>query len=104
MDKDDEKIRDAIVAELKAAGVDARNLAVEVRAGAARVSGSVPTEEQKARIARAAGVAAGTPEAVIDVRVVPVPPSDMASGEGRSPLTGTSAESAHQSRHQLDPK
>jgi hypothetical protein len=103
MDRDDEKIRDAIVADLKAAGIDARNLSVEVRAGAARVSGSVPTEEEKARIPRAAGVTAGTPEVVIDVCVVPVPASDASSGEGRSPLTGTSAESAHQSRHQLDP-
>jgi BON domain len=102
MDRDDENIRDAIVAGFKAASIDARNISVEVRGGVARVSGSVPTEEEKARIPKAAGVAAGTPEAVIDVRVVPVPPSDASSGEGRSPLTGTSAESAHRSRHQID--
>jgi BON domain len=104
MGRDDEEIRDAIVAGLKAAGVDARNLAVEVKSGAARISGSVPTEEEKARIPRATGVGTGSPEAVIDVRVVPVPASDTPSGEGRSPITGTSAESAHQSRHQRDPK
>lgn len=103
MDKDDEKIRDDMLAGLHEAAIDARNLAIEVRGGVARVIGSVPTEEQKARIARAVGVAAGTPEAVIDVRVVPVPQSDSSDGRGRSPLTGTSAESAHHSRHQIDP-
>jgi hypothetical protein len=34
--------------------------------------------------------------------VRPMPGSDSADGRGRSPVTGTSADSAHQSRHQTD--
>ena len=37
------------------------------------------------------------------VGVRDVAPSDSADGRGRSPVTGTSADSAHESRHQLDP-
>ena len=37
-----------------------------------------------------------------DVDLPKVPPSDMSDSRGRSPVTGTSAGSAHQSRHQLN--
>jgi hypothetical protein len=37
-----------------------------------------------------------------DVSVLKTAPSDSLDGRGRSPVTGTSADSAHESRHQLD--
>jgi hypothetical protein len=37
-----------------------------------------------------------------DVSVLEVAPSDSLDGRGRSPVTGTSSDSAHESRHQLD--
>lgn len=98
MNKRDESIREKLVERLAAVSVDARNLAIEVAAGTVLVRGSVPTEEQRQRAMEAfAGAHA------IDIVVRPVAPSDTADGKGRSPVTGTSAESAHQSRHQTDP-
>jgi hypothetical protein len=103
MNEADEKVRDAITDTFTKRGIDARNLAVEVRGGAVSVSGSVPSEEQREKVAPA--LAAAAPEAGaarISVSVAPVPPSDSLDGRGRSPVTGTSADSAHESRHQLD--
>ena len=98
MNERDESIREKLVERLAAVSVDARNLAIEVAAGTVLVRGSVPTEEQRQRTMEAfAGAHA------IDIVVRPVAPSDTADGKGRSPVTGTSAESAHQSRHQTDP-
>ena len=39
----------------------------------------------------------------IEIVVRPVAAADSDDRRGRSPVTGTSAESAHQSRHQTDP-
>ena len=71
------------------------------------VKGAVPTEEQRRRLA--AILAAILADTALDhsivecqVHVVPVAPSDSSDGRGRSPLTGTSADSAHESRHQFD--
>lgn len=98
MNSRDEAIRDKLVDRLTAVGVDARSLAVEVANGIVIVKGSVPSEEQRARAEEAFAGAR-----LLDIVVRPVPPSDSVDGRGRSPLTGTSAESAHHSRRQTDP-
>ena len=98
MNTRDETIREKLVERLTAVDVDARNLAIEVVTGTVIVRGSVPTEQQRERTMEALAGAHS-----IEIVVRPVAPSDSADGRGRSPLTGTSAESAHQSRRQTDP-
>ena len=98
MNNRDETIRDKLLDRLTAVGVDARSLAVEVVHGTVIVRGSVPSEEQRQRATEALiGVHS------LEIAVRPVAPSDSDDGRGRSPITGTSAESAHHSRHQTDP-
>ena len=87
-----------LLERLTAVDVDARNLAIEVMTGSVIVRGSVPTEQQRERTIEALAGAHS-----IEIVVRPVAPSDSADGRGRSPITGTSAESAHQSRRQTDP-
>ena len=98
MNKRDEAIREKLVQRLMAVDVDGRNLAIEVAAGMVLVRGSVPTEEQRQRTMEALAGAHS-----IEIAVEPLASSDSPDGRGRSPVTGTSAESAHQSRHQTDP-
>jgi len=97
MNNRDETIREKLLERLSAVDVDARNLAIEVATGSVIVRGSVPTEQQRARTIEAL---AGAHSIEVLVRVAPI---DSDDGRGRSPLTGTSAESAHQSRRQTDP-
>ena len=98
MNNRDETIRDKLLDRLTAVGVDARNLAVEVVGGTVNVRGSVPSEGQLQRAAEAlAGIHS------LEIAIRPTAPADSDDGRGRSPITGTSAESAHQSRHQTDP-
>ncbi|HYC66100.1 MAG TPA: BON domain-containing protein [Reyranellaceae bacterium] len=99
MDRRDEELRDAITDRLTQANVDARSLSVEVSAGSITVTGSVPSEEQRRKLASAL---AGAVNVDCRVDVIPVAPSDSLDGRGRSPLTGTSADSQHESRHQTD--
>ena len=98
MNNRDETIREKLLERLTAVNVDARNLAVEVVTGMLIVRGSVATEEERSRALEALAGAH-----TIEIAVRPVPPPDSADGRGRSPVTGTSAESAHQSRRQTDP-
>lgn len=98
MNNRDETIREKLLDRLTTLGVDARDLAVEVEHGMVIVRGSVPNEEQRQR---AIDALIGSHELQITVR--PGAPSDSDDGRGRSPVTGTSAESAHQSRRQTDP-
>lgn len=98
MNNRDETIREKLLDRLTAVGVDARSLAVEVASGMVVVRGAVPSEEQRQR-AMDALIGAHT----LEIAVHPVAPSDSDDGRGRSPITGTSAESAHQSRRQTDP-
>ena len=104
MNAQDEKIRAAVNDALTAANIDVRNLAIEVTNGRVLVKGTVPSTQQQERMA---GVLSRcldrtTPlDCAVGVR--DVAPSDSADGRGRSPVTGTSADSAHESRHQLDP-
>jgi hypothetical protein len=104
MNQQDERIRGAIHDALTQANIDARNLSIEVKGGAVDIKGSVPTDDERGRVAPTAAAAA--PDATscrINVGVLPVAPSDADDGRGRSPLTGTSADSAHESKHQTDP-
>jgi osmotically-inducible protein OsmY len=104
MNSDDEKVRDAITDAFTRQGIDACNLAVEVRRGTVSIRGSVPTQQQRDELVpTAAAVAPGSVTLQIAVTVVPVPPSDSQDGRGRSSLSGTSADSVHESRHQRDP-
>lgn len=103
MNAQDEKIRGRLNDTLTANGVDVRNLAIEVVNGHALVKGTVPSTDELERLV---GLLRRSVEqtASIDceVSVLPVAPSDSEDGRGRSPVTGTSADSAHESRHQLD--
>jgi hypothetical protein len=98
MNTRDETIRDKLLERLTTLGVDARNLAVEVEHGMVIARGSVPNEDQRQH---AIDALIGAHDLQITIR--PVAPSDADDGQGRSPTTGTSAESAHQSRRQTDP-
>ena len=68
-------------------------------AGYAAAAPPVPSEEQRRKLASAL---AGAVNVDCRVDVIPVAPSDSLDGRGRSPLTGTSADSQHESRHQTD--
>jgi hypothetical protein len=98
MNNRDETIREKLLERLTAVNVDARNLAVEVTGGTLVVRGSVPAEDQRQRAMEALAGAH-----TIEILVRPVAPIDSEDGRGRSPSTGTSAESAHHGRHQTDP-
>jgi osmotically-inducible protein OsmY len=94
MNSDDEKVRDAITDAFTRQGIDARNLAVEVRRGTVSIRGSVPTQRQRDELVpTAAAVAPGSVTLQIAVTVVPVAPGD----------SGTSADSSPESRHQREP-
>jgi hypothetical protein len=97
MNSRDETIREKLLERLTAVDVDARNLGIKVVTGTVTVRGSVPTEQRVRTIEALAGAHS------IEIFVRPVAPIDSDDGRGRSPLTGTSAESAHQSRRQTDP-
>ena len=105
MNRADEQIRDEITDEMTKANIDARNLTVEVVAKAVIVKGTVPDTDQRDRLARVVA-ASSVSDCTLqwDVTVEGVLPPDSADGRGRSPVTGTSADSRHQSRHQLDVK
>lgn len=104
MNHTDEEIRGRLNDALTASGVDVRNLAIEVTGGRVSVSGSVPDETQRRRAADILGASQrpGTGDISSRIEIVPVAAPDSSDGRGRSPITGTSADSAHESRHQLD--
>lgn len=103
MNRVDEDIRGLVNDGLTEAGVDVRNLAIEVDSGSVTIAGSVPDGEQQHRVqALARFIQPAFNEVSCRVDVVAVPPTDAADGRGRSPLTGTSSDSAHESRHQRD--
>ena len=99
----DEKIRDVVHDALTHSNVDARNLAIEAVDGRLIVKGTVPSADQQEQVALLLRHCAdqGVP-VECDVSVLAVAPNDSLDGRGRSPVTGTSADSAHESRHQLD--
>ena len=99
----DEHLRNAITDVLTKTNVDARNLAVEVVDGSVTVKGTVPTRDALERVRHLLSDGRfGTRPVHCEIAIKAVPPSDTPDGRGRSPDTGTSADSAHESRHQLD--
>ncbi len=98
MNERDELVRSKLLDRLTAVGVDIRMMKIEVEYGQVLASGFVPSVEHRTR-----GLEALAGAHSIDLSIREVPPSDSEDGRGRSPLTGTSEESAHQSRHQTDP-
>jgi hypothetical protein len=104
MNSQDENIRATVNGALTAANIDVRNLAIEVTNGHVLVKGTVPsTQRQKRMVGVLSHCLDGTPSLDCAVGVRDVAPSDSPDGRGRSPITGTSADSAHESRHQRDP-
>ncbi|HYD04868.1 MAG TPA: hypothetical protein VEC60_04040, partial [Reyranella sp.] len=84
-------------------GVDVRNLAIEVVNGHVLVKGTVPSTDELERLAGLLRRSVDQATSIdCEVSVRRVAPSDSEDGRGRSPITGTSADSAHESRHQLD--
>jgi hypothetical protein len=103
MNARDEEIRNELNDTLTRAGVDVRNLTIESVDGRLIVRGTVPSLDQQEMLA---GLLKAPPAGVVsldcDVGLLKVAPSDALDGRGRSPVTGTSSDSAHESRHQLD--
>lgn len=101
MNSRDEKIGNALTGSLTQSNVDTRNLAIEVVSNNLVVRGTVPSEDQRAQLDLLVRhcVDQGLSLATFDVSVISVAPSDSADGRGRSPVTGTSADSAHESRY-----
>jgi hypothetical protein len=103
MNARDEKIRNDLNDTLTQAGVDVRNLTIESVDGQLIVRGSLPSIDQQEMLA---ALLKAPPDGVVsldcDVGLLKVAPSDSTDGRGRSPVTGTSSDSAHESRHQLD--
>lgn len=103
MNPHDEKVRDALHDTLTRANVDTRNLAIEVLDGRLIVRGTVPSADQQEQMTVLLRHCADQGLSLeCDVSVLKVAPTDSLDGRGRSPVTGTSADSAHESRHQLD--
>lgn len=101
MNRIDEDVRDVITNAMTEAGIDARNLDVEVNGDCAVVAGTVPNEDERVRLLALLGTVAPCVGGVATrVGVLPVQPATV--GDRRSPVTGTSAASRHESRHQLD--
>lgn len=99
----DEKIRNDLNDRLTGAGVDVRNLTIESVDGQLILRGTLPSPEQREMLIAALSTPpAGVVSLDCEVGLRKVPPSDSSDGRGRSPVTGTSADSAHESRHQLD--
>lgn len=103
MNERDEKIRNDLNDTLTRAGVDVRNLTIESIDGRLILRGTLPTIEQRAMLAGLLEAGpAGAVSVDCEVGLLKVAPSDTSDGRGRSPVTGTSSDSAHESRHQLD--
>jgi hypothetical protein len=103
MNTHDEKVRDKLHDTLTRANVDTRNLAIEVVDGHLIVKGTVPSTDQQEQMKVLLSHCADQGLSLeCDVSVLEVAPSDSLDGRGRSPVTGTSSDSAHESRHQLD--
>jgi hypothetical protein len=103
MNTHDEKVRDKLHDTLTRANVDTRNLAIEVVNGRLIVKGTLPSTDQQEQMRVLLSHCADQGLSLeCDVSVLKVPPSDSSDGRGRSPVTGTSPDSAHESRYQLD--
>jgi hypothetical protein len=99
MERRDEELRDTLIDRMTQAKIDSRNLEVEVDSGGISVTGAVPSEEERQRLR---ALFSDVVNLECRVEIVPVAASDTLDGRGRSPITGTSADSQHESRHQTD--
>lgn len=81
MKREDERVRDTIHDALTRAAIDARRLSIEVRGGTIEITGSVPTDEQRRRLAPVVvnAVDAGTCRIDIGVRPAGVTPAGSRS-------------------------
>jgi hypothetical protein len=71
--------------------------------GAVIVKGTVGSDDSLHRLQNVLAEGRfGTRPIACQVGVLPTAATDSLDGRGRSPVTGTSADSAHESRHQLD--
>jgi hypothetical protein len=104
MNPQDEARRDALTDAFTKANIDARNLTVEVVDGALLINGTVPDDSARDKIQAIIASEKFGIAVQFDVGVAKVQPIDSSDGRGRSPVTGTSSDSAHESRHQLDRK
>jgi hypothetical protein len=102
MNPQDEARRDALTDALTKASIDARNLTVEVVNGALLIKGTVPDDSARDKIQAIIATEKFGSAIQFDVGVAKVRPIDSSDGRGRSPVTGTSSDSAHESRHQRD--
>lgn len=103
MKTQDENIRNAVNDALTRKGIDVRNLFIESFDGRLVISGSLPSIEQQDVLIEALKIRFdGVHSLECDVSLKKVAASDSDDGRGRSPLTGTSSDSGHESRHQLD--
>ncbi len=103
MNKTDEDIRDALTDAMSRDDIDARNLTVEVENRAVYVKGTVLTASERNRLEKLLSQCRDLATNMeCEVGVADATPSDSLDGRGRSPFTGTSADSAHESRHQRD--
>jgi hypothetical protein len=103
MNQADEERRGVFLDALTKAGIDGRNLAVECENGALDIKGTVPDEAQRQKIRHVLSTGLYGQAAGFDVDIAKVKPIDSSDGRGRSPITGTSVDSMHESDHQTDP-
>lgn len=104
MNPRDEKIRSDVHDCLTQGGVDVRNLSLEVQDGHLTIRGSVASRDQGQRVSDLLRARANSFDA-LDCEVIVRPMSEYGQepdGRGRSPVTGTSPDSQHESQHQLD--
>jgi hypothetical protein len=103
MNPRDEDFRATILDCFSREGIDTRNVSLEVDDGVVKLTGSVPSEDQRSTLERLLkDRVANLAKIEYEMNVIPVAASDSVDGKGRSPLTGTSEGSAHESDHQLD--
>lgn len=86
MNRDDERLRDAIMDGLARAGIDSRALTIDVIGGAVIIRGAVSSEDKRRRLGQA--VAASVPGLAwrIDVTVRPVVARDRVDAQGGKSL------------------
>lgn len=94
MNRDDERILDAIVQSFARAGIDARNLAVDVIGGAVLVRGSVQTRAERVLLGQL--ISAAMPDLAwrIAVGVRPAVP-EASPGSSSRPATHPAYESGN---------
>ncbi|MCX7364853.1 MAG: BON domain-containing protein [Alphaproteobacteria bacterium] len=86
MNRDDERLRDAIMDGLARAGIDAHALTIDVIGGAVIIRGSVPTDDKRRRLGQAVATAVPGLAWRIDVTVQPIATRESAGARSRKSL------------------